>query len=252
METCGIYKIVNKQNNKYYIGSSSNVEKRWYVHKTRLKNNNHPNKYLQAAWNKYGEESFLFVIEKCNISEDTLLAEEQKFLNTCNKELVYNLTFEALGGGADVLKKEYLLLDNFGNIIKSFLGGKDLANYLGFSKQINYSNINKNKLFKKMYRIVTLDFYNQNKDLILSWGKQEVKPILEKPVLYRLYKSLEKNEEILIRSYKDFKKYIGSSTNKVKHLFQTFNYFETRLAYHKKSGYYINKENYIPDPYYLK
>lgn len=252
METCGIYKIVNKQNNKYYIGSSSNIEKRWYVHKTRLNNNNHPNKYLQAAWNKYGEQCFLFVIEKSNISEDILLIEEQRFLNNCNKKLVYNLTFEALGGGADVLKKEYLLLDNFGNIIKSFLGGKDLAKYLGFSKQINYSNINKNRLFKKAYRIVTLDFYNQNKDLILSWGKQDLKPSLEKPILYRLYKSFEKDEEILIYSSKELKKYIFAPPHKVEYLFETFNYFKTRLAYHKKSGYYINKENYTPKPYYLK
>jgi predicted GIY-YIG superfamily endonuclease len=252
METCGIYKIINKQNNKYYIGSSFNVEKRWYTHKTRLKNNNHPNKYLQAAWNKYGEQSFLFVIEKRSVSKDSLLAEEQIFLNNCDKKFVYNLTFEALGGGSDARKKDYLLLDNFGNVIKNFLGGKELTEYLGFSKQINYSNINKNKLFKKFYRIVTLDFYNENRDLILSWVKSDIKPIPEKPVLYRLYKNSQKDKEILIRSSKELKKYIFSPPYKIEHLFKTFNYFETRLAYHKNSGYYINKENYIPEPYYLK
>jgi predicted GIY-YIG superfamily endonuclease len=48
----GVYEIKNTLNNKRYIGSSVNIQKRWYAHKRMLNLNTHPNKHLQAAWNK--------------------------------------------------------------------------------------------------------------------------------------------------------------------------------------------------------
>ena len=54
--TCGIYKITNKQNEKFYIGSSTNIEMRWCAHKSCLRRNVHSNQHLQNAWNKYGNE----------------------------------------------------------------------------------------------------------------------------------------------------------------------------------------------------
>ena len=33
----GIYKIVNKVTSKFYIGSSVNFKRRWYMHKFELK-----------------------------------------------------------------------------------------------------------------------------------------------------------------------------------------------------------------------
>lgn len=66
----GIYKITNKVNGKIYIGQSSNLIGRWVKHKNFLKNDNHHNRHLQAAWNKYGEDNFIFeVIEECDIDE---------------------------------------------------------------------------------------------------------------------------------------------------------------------------------------
>ena len=59
---CGIYKITNNINNKFYIGSSKNITKRFKEHKWRLKNNKHPNNKLQNSWNKYGEENFKFEV----------------------------------------------------------------------------------------------------------------------------------------------------------------------------------------------
>lgn len=62
-----IYQIKNKLNNKIYIGSTNNYKKRFYTHKHELNNNIHKNTHLQRAWNKYGEEAFLFeIIEECN------------------------------------------------------------------------------------------------------------------------------------------------------------------------------------------
>ena len=88
----GIYQIENKINSKVYIGSSNNIKRRWQKHKALLRHNKHPNSHLQAAWNKYGEDNFIFsIIELCNI--DSLLDREQYFINIRNPE--YNQTLIA-------------------------------------------------------------------------------------------------------------------------------------------------------------
>lgn len=62
VEFSGIYWIYNKLSNKGYVGSSMNVVKRIFIggHLSYLRRNEHCNCYLQAAFNKYGEEAFEF------------------------------------------------------------------------------------------------------------------------------------------------------------------------------------------------
>ncbi len=62
----GIYKITNKVNNKVYVGQALDVDFRFGVHRQKLNSNQHINSHLQAAWNKYGQDNFIFeVIEEC-------------------------------------------------------------------------------------------------------------------------------------------------------------------------------------------
>lgn len=83
MKKVGIYKIINKINNKTYIGSSIDVEGRFYAHKNKLKNNKHPNSILQNSVNKNGIENFLFeIIEECS---KELLVEREQYWIDCNK-----------------------------------------------------------------------------------------------------------------------------------------------------------------------
>ena len=88
----GLYKIINKLNNKYYIGSSNNIKKRWKDHFDSLNNNQHYNIYLQRAWNKYKNENFTFVIFKKIKNLHLLKFEEQKILNSLNKDESYNIS----------------------------------------------------------------------------------------------------------------------------------------------------------------
>jgi group I intron endonuclease len=92
----GIYKIVNKINGKYYVGSSKDVKHRWNDHIRDLRKNNHHNDYLQAAWNKYGEQSFEFQFIE-SVNEDELLLVEQKYLDELKTQqhMCYNLNFYA-------------------------------------------------------------------------------------------------------------------------------------------------------------
>lgn len=71
-----VYKITNKINQKQYIGSSTNVEKRWRQHKNDAFNpNNEKYNYpLYRAFRKYGLENFIFGILK----DDFLTIEEMQ------------------------------------------------------------------------------------------------------------------------------------------------------------------------------
>ncbi len=78
----GIYEIVNLADGKAssYVGSSVNIEKRWREHKCRLQGGQHENSHLQRAWDKYGEDAFVFsVLEE--VGEGVLLIMEQEYLD---------------------------------------------------------------------------------------------------------------------------------------------------------------------------
>lgn len=97
----GIYKIVNKVDGKYYVGSTKDFNNRWRTHKSTLSKNIHPNDYLQRAWNKYGEQSFEFIIiELTNSLKTTLLEVEQCYLDIAKTEHgnCYNLNYKSNGG----------------------------------------------------------------------------------------------------------------------------------------------------------
>ncbi|MHB0978460.1 MAG: NUMOD3 domain-containing DNA-binding protein [Minisyncoccota bacterium] len=86
-----IYKIINLTNGKFYVGSTVNQRERFRTHRNKLRGNRHHCKHLQAAWNKYGEDNFLFTIvetvsPECNLqhAEDIWL---QKHVGT---EQCYN------------------------------------------------------------------------------------------------------------------------------------------------------------------
>ena len=76
---CGIYKITNKTTNRFYIGSSNNIERRWKTHSRNLKAGNHHNLHLQRSWLKYGETDFEFeVVEKT--TPEQLVSRENYYL----------------------------------------------------------------------------------------------------------------------------------------------------------------------------
>ncbi len=77
---CGVYKITNIVNGKFYIGSSNNIKNRWYQHENSLDAGTHGNIHLQHAWNKYGGCNFKFeIIEECY--PEMQFEREQFYLN---------------------------------------------------------------------------------------------------------------------------------------------------------------------------
>lgn len=76
----GIYQIINLVDDKRYVGSSINLDKREKHHFYKLKNNIHWSKKLQSAYNKYGKENFEFqIILYCD--KENLIFYEQIAIN---------------------------------------------------------------------------------------------------------------------------------------------------------------------------
>ena len=94
-ETTGIYQIRNITTNKIYIGSTNNLKRRYNQHLNSLNKNKHENPYLQAAWNKYGANNFIFeIIEFCQ--EDVQFVVEQYWLDKFFGKNCYNINEEAI------------------------------------------------------------------------------------------------------------------------------------------------------------
>ena len=89
----GIYCIKNTLNNKYYVGRSNNIYKRWRQHKKQLADGDHVNKHLQSAVDKYGIDNFEFSILEI-VEEDCLNEREQHWIKTLSAfgENGYNST----------------------------------------------------------------------------------------------------------------------------------------------------------------
>jgi len=97
----GIYKIINKVNGKYYVGSANNITGiggRWNIHINSLRKNTHHNIYLQRAWNKHGENAFEFVIVEL-VDLIKLRIVEQTYLDNRDIDKCYNINPNATGGG---------------------------------------------------------------------------------------------------------------------------------------------------------
>lgn len=113
----GIYRIKNSINNKIYIGSTKNIEARWAKHKALLRHNKHQNAHLQNAWNKYGENAFIFeVIEECKIED--LINREQFFIDNLNPE--YNQT--AIAGKVEMTPERRDKLSK--SVLKAYKEGR--------------------------------------------------------------------------------------------------------------------------------
>jgi group I intron endonuclease len=88
---CGIYEIRNKTNGHFYIGSSSDIERRFYIHHYLLQTGNHHNAHLQRAWKKYGESVFEFNVLQL-VPKESCISEEQRLLDEhFGKRYFYNV-----------------------------------------------------------------------------------------------------------------------------------------------------------------
>jgi len=100
--TSGIYQITCTETGKIYIGSTSNLRQRHYVHFWSLRSGKHDNKYLQNAFNKYGEDVFVFEVIEL-VMPWSLMDREQYWLDTLkpyDRSVGFNIGIKANSGAA--------------------------------------------------------------------------------------------------------------------------------------------------------
>lgn len=86
----GIYAIVNRVNQHFYVGSAVNLLKRKQHHLRDLATSKHKNAHLQRAYDQHGVDAFSFVVLEYVEHVDNLLAREQYFIDTLNPQ--YNIS----------------------------------------------------------------------------------------------------------------------------------------------------------------
>ena len=95
----GVYKISNVLSDRYYIGYSKNIIKRFCVHRCKLKNSCHDNIFLQRAYNLDGEDKFIYeIIHRCNTEKEAKEIELQYLTDLSIRDKLYNLNYNNSGG----------------------------------------------------------------------------------------------------------------------------------------------------------
>lgn len=91
---CGVYRILCSASGRFYVGSSSNLDRRYYEHRLDLRKGRHRNPILQSAWSKYGEDAFEFETIAV-LAPEHLIEYEQRFLDALwDTGMLYNVARE--------------------------------------------------------------------------------------------------------------------------------------------------------------
>lgn len=163
---CGVYCIENIQNNKKYIGISKDIKRRWSEHKVQLNAHHHVNHFLQAAWDKYGEDNFKFyIIELC---DEEQLSEREcyyiRFYNSLSHEQGYNLT---TGGEHTSVGKPVICLRD--GQVYTFLYEAAQKEKVASITMITWCKQKRNYMYLNEYNLLSLEERNYQKNF--DWEK---------------------------------------------------------------------------------
>lgn len=247
----GIYKIVNKINNKCYIGSSVDIRRRKRYHFSQLRCNKHHSILLQSSFNKNGEKNFILeIIELCDIS--VLLEREQFYLDkykSYDPKNGYNISnkadrrsgIEAWNKGMKFPKKSGVFhfksipivqLDEDFNLINTF----ESISIASKECKINMNNIRccikREKGYKKAGGFYWLSLTDYQKGVVLEVSN------------YKKNRCLLKIDEfgIIIKEYKNITSII---TEEPKHRGSILNCLNSKTKSYSINGFYYQfKDDY--------
>lgn len=183
LDKCGIYKILNKINGKFYLGSAKNVRERLVRHLCDLRNNRHHSITFQRAWNKYSDLAFFIeIIEECE--EALLKIREQYYLDSLKPYLSnigYNIGRQACGGdnlSSNMRKEEIIkkisktIKDNLAKLTleeKRKIWGKPGKLNHNFGKRWNLEQRNLARERQKGVKFSTETLAKISKSVIKHW-----------------------------------------------------------------------------------
>lgn len=152
---CGIYIIESKETGRQYVGQSSRMHERRKNHFGMLRNNKHPNKYLQRTYNKYGPDDLTFyLLEECR--PDQLDQKEIAYIKAFDCMAPKGFNMAAGGGGRNTTGP--MKQNQKDNISKAktqlFLSCHGL---ISIKEAHRISGVKPQTLYARLYRGLTLD-----------------------------------------------------------------------------------------------
>jgi len=82
----GVFRIMNRKNGKFFIGSSRDLEAKWRAQEFQLNMGSHQNTLLQQEWKVYGPENFVYEILEEIKKDDVIAMDEQRMLKNLEKK----------------------------------------------------------------------------------------------------------------------------------------------------------------------
>lgn len=196
----GIYQIRNLLDGKIYIGSATDFYSRKnYEHFYLLRKNKHVNCKLQRAFNKYGEDNFVFEIIEFIKDEDKLLECEQYWMDRFNVvEDGYNI--QPIAGKVKISKKPVVLLEKRIKYDSAEQAGKELK--IQPSSISCCCNNRKLKTAGKFHWVFYEDFIKMTEsDIINKLSNNASKSIIniDTNIVYKNYNDTGLNKNYIIR-----------------------------------------------------
>ncbi len=105
---CYIYQIINQITHEKYVGQTTNFSRRQSGHLCALRQNRHPNPKLQNAWNKYGENNFVWTVKQFNLTKTEL---DQLEIQTIKDEDSFNHGYNLTPGGTGGNTRYHRIID---------------------------------------------------------------------------------------------------------------------------------------------
>lgn len=249
----GIYSIRNKENNKRYIGESTNIIKRFKEHKESLEQNKHHSYKLQKDYNKYGVDNFEFeILEIVYQTEDIDTIYKLK-MHLVYLENFYIKKFISIDRGYNCENTMQLVLLGEKIINSKNIDAKYMKNY--FKKQTergenyidrNYINTKDKEYQETKIKIKNTNGYYLDKDII-KYLRNKINEIIDI--------SFTEDEFINKKSIKENFKFINAS--KLKYAYDlyidedkkpTVDWLKYKISYYSNrniepyESYLINKK----------
>lgn len=232
----GIYQIRNLINNIIYVGSASLLGNRKWQHFNQLILNNHPNKKLQNAFNKYGRENFIFeVLELCE--KENLIHREQYYLNILLCANVNNTFFNKRGYNILRIAKNSVGFKHSEETKKKIseiqIGKKvsqkvkDLLYYYSKDRIVSEETREKSRLAKLGFKH-TEETKEKLRQINIGkkFSKEHVEKIINAQIKPVILINITINTIITFSSYKDCAKYLNISKGYVSYLIKNQKIFK--------------------------